>query len=179
MMRWWRILRFTDSFKGFQSLSACPELFKGWFQRFKYKRFMEVIELTAYSEAYVSELDALMHELAPSARATEERVRKVIANNDMHQYAIFDGERMVACATLCVCHTPEMVIGFVEAVVVTAACRGQHLGRKLMERLLTYAKGFGVQSVHLTSNPKRVAANGLYQALGFERYETNCYHLEL
>lgn len=102
----------------------------------------------------------------------------------MHLYAILDGvsggsKRMVACATLCVCHIPEMVIGFVEAVVVTAACRGQHLGRKLMERLLTDAKGFGVQSVHLTSNPKRVAANGLYQALGFERYETNCYHMKL
>lgn len=148
---------------------------------------MEVIELTEYSEAYVSELDALMHELAPSARATEERVRKCIEDPNMHLYVVRNGSdrsecsegRMVACATLCVCHTPEMVIGFVEAVVVTAACRGQHLGRKLMERLLTDAKGFGVQSVHLTSNPKRVAANGLYQALGFERYETNCYHMKL
>lgn len=145
---------------------------------------MEVIELTEYSEAYVSNLDALMHELAPSARATEERVRKCIEDPNMHLYVVRSGSdrsegRMVACATLCVCHTPEMVIGFVEAVVVTAACRGQHLGRKLMERLLTDAKGFGVQSVHLTSNPKRVAANGLYQALGFEKYETNCYKLEL
>lgn len=152
---------------------------------------MEVIELTEYSEAYVSELDALMHELAPLARATEERVRKCIDNPNMHLYAIFDcgskvlefhevsGGRMVACATLCVCHTPEMVIGFVEAVVVTAACRGQHLGRMLMERLITDAKGFGVQSLHLTSNPKRVAANGLYRAIGFDKYETNCYTMNL
>lgn len=152
---------------------------------------MQIIELTDYSEAYVSKLDALMHELSPSACATEERVRKVIEDPNMHLYAIIDcGSkvlefqkvacgRMVACATLCVCHTPEMVIGFVEAVVVTAACRGQHLGRKMMERLITDAKGFGVQTLHLTSNPRRVAANGLYQALGFERYETNCYHMKL
>ena len=140
---------------------------------------MEIVELTDYSEACVSDLDALMYELAPGATATEERVRKCIEDENMHQYAIIDGERMVACATLCVCHTPEMVIGFVEAVVVTAACRGQHLGRKLMKKLITDAKGFGVQSLHLTSNPKRVAANGLYQALGFEKYETNCYHLGL
>ena len=140
---------------------------------------MERVELTDYSEACVSDLDALMYELAPGATATEERVRKCIEDENMHQYAIIDGERMVACATLCVCHTPEMVIGFVEAVVVTAACRGQHLGRKLMKKLITDAKGFGVQSLHLTSNPKRVAANGLYQALGFEKYETNCYHLGL
>lgn len=148
---------------------------------------MEVMELTEYSEAYVSELDALMHELAPSARATEERVRKCIEDPNMHLYVVQNGSecskssesRMVACATLCVCHTLEMVIGFVEAVVVTAACRGQHHGRKLMERLITDAKAFGVQTLHLTSNPKRVAANGLYQALGFERYDTNCYKLEL
>lgn len=152
---------------------------------------MEIIELTTYSEEYVAGLNALMLELAPGACATEERVRKCIEDENMHLYAIIDcgskvsefqkvsSGRMVACATLCVCHTPEMVIGFVEAVVVTAAFRGQHLGRKLMERLLTDAKGFGVQSVHLTSNPKRVAANGLYQALGFERYDTNCYKLNL
>ena len=152
---------------------------------------MVVIELTEYSEAYVPKIDVLMHELAPGACATEERVRKVIDDPNMHLYAIVDcgsegsavkdvsKGRMVACATLCVCHTPEIVIGVVEAVVVTAACRGRHLGRKLMERLLSDAKGFGVQTLHLTSNPKRIPANGLYQALGFERYDTNCYHLEI
>lgn len=145
---------------------------------------MQIIELTDYSGAYVSELDALMHELSPSACATEERVRKVIEDPNMHLYIVQNGSecsesRMVACATLCVCHTPEMVIGFVEAVVVTAACRGQHLGRKLMEKLITDAKGFGLQTLHLTSNPRRVAANGLYQALGFERYETNCYKMNI
>lgn len=140
---------------------------------------MVVIELVEYSKEYVAGLDSLMQELAPGASATEERVRWVVEDPNMHQYAIMDSGRMVACATLCVCHTPEMVIGFVEAVVVTAACRGLHLGRKIMERLITDAKGFGVQSLHLTSNPKRVAANGLYQALGFEKYDTNCYHLKV
>lgn len=140
---------------------------------------MDIVELKSFSNNYIPELDALMHELAPGASATEQRVRMCIEDPNMHQYAIFDDERMVACATLCVCHTPEMVIGFVEAVVVTAACRGQHLGRKLMERLISDAKDFGVQTIHLTSNPKRVAANGLYQALGFEKKETNCYTLNI
>jgi predicted HTH transcriptional regulator len=34
------------------------------------------------------------------------------------------------------------------------------------------------QDVQLTSNPGRMAANRLYQALGFERYKTNCYKME-
>lgn len=29
------------------------------------------------------------------------------------------------------------------------------------------------------SNTKRVEANGLYQAMGFERYETNCNKLKI
>ena len=124
-------------------------------------------------------MDGLMRELSATAEATAERVRMVIEDPNMHQYAAFDEERMVGCATLCVCHTPEKVIGFVEAVVVTAECRGQHLGRRLMERLIDDARQFGVQELHLTSRPQRVAANGLYRALGFERKETNVYQLKI
>jgi len=36
-----------------------------------------------------------------------------------------------------------------------------------------------VERLHLTSSPRRVAANGLYQSLGFVRYETNCYVWEV
>lgn len=140
---------------------------------------MEIVELTAFEEEYVRGLDGLMRELSATAEATEERVRMVIGDPNMHQYAAFDEERMVGCATLCVCHTPEKVIGFVEAVVVAAECRGQHIGRRLMERIIDDARRFGVQELHLTSRPQRVAANGLYQALGFERKETNVYVMKV
>lgn len=140
---------------------------------------MEIKEIVIYSSQVVDYLNALMHELSPSAVATEERVRKVIEDPNMHQYAAFDNDRMVACATLCVCHTPEMKIGFVEAVVVAVEYRGQHLGRKIMERIISDARAFGVQQIHLTSNPQRIAANGLYQALGFEKKETNVYVMKL
>lgn len=136
-------------------------------------------ELTEYEPQVAGELDALMHELSPGAAATGERVRRVVEDPNMHQYAAFEEGRMVGCATLCVCHTPEMVVGFVEAVVVASAFRGRHIGRMLMERMVADARGFGVQQLHLTSNPLRVAANGLYQALGFEKKETNVYIMKL
>ena len=140
---------------------------------------MEIVELTAFEDEYVRGLDGLMRELSATAEATEERVRMVIDDPNMHQYAAFNEDRMVGCATLCVCHTPEKVIGFVEAVVVAAECRGQHIGRRLMERIIDDARRFGVQELHLTSRPQRVAANGLYQALGFERKETNVYVMKV
>lgn len=140
---------------------------------------MEIKELVSFSEEYVGALDALMRELSPEAAAMEDRVRKCIADEGTHQYAVFEDGRMVGCATLCVCTTPEMVLGFVEAVVVTAACRGHHLGRRLMERVIDDARRFGVQHLHLTSSPKRIAANGLYLSMGFQRKETNVYVLNI
>ena len=53
------------------------------------------------------------------------------------------------------------------------------MGRKLMEHLLAEASRMNVDCIHLTSNPKRVAANALYQKMGFERKETNCYVMKV
>lgn len=48
-----------------------------------------------------------------------------------------------------------------------------------MTAMVDAAKKMNVHYIQLTSNPARVAANRLYQDLGFERYETNCYKLLL
>ncbi|MBQ0142536.1 MAG: hypothetical protein KBT06_07045, partial [Prevotellaceae bacterium] len=44
----------------------------------------------------------------------------------------------------------------------------------LKERLFIKEKDFGVQTLHLSSNPKRVAPM-VYHALVYEAYDTNCY----
>ena len=44
-----------------------------------------------------------------------------------------------------------------------------------MEYAFQDAHQFALLEKHLTSNPKRVAANCLYQALGFEKKKTNAY----
>ena len=48
-----------------------------------------------------------------------------------------------------------------------------------MEMLVEKAKNLGVLQLQLTSNSKRVAANHLYQNMGFKIYETNCYKMDL
>ena len=48
-----------------------------------------------------------------------------------------------------------------------------------MAYLLAEAARLGVDCVHLTSNPSRIAANALYQKIGFERKETNCYIFDI
>ena len=63
----------------------------------------------------------------------------------------------------------------IESVAVSSKCRGCGYGKKLMMDMIEAAKKMNEHHILLTSNPARAAANRLYQALGFERYETNCY----
>lgn len=140
---------------------------------------MEIQELQDYSQAQFEDLRHLMSELSDRVNFTQMCLLSVLKDSNCHLYVILDGEHIIGCATLCVFHSPTGAKASIEDVVVSSAYRGQHLGRRLMERLIADARSFGVQEVHLTSRPQRVAANGLYQALGFERKETNVYRLRI
>lgn len=64
-------------------------------------------------------------------------------------------------------------------IVVSSKYRGCGYGKKLMTAMVYAAKNLNVHHIQLTSNPKRVAANRLYQNMGFEMYKTNCYKMEV
>jgi len=138
-----------------------------------------VEELVTYSAGDLAELDALMRELSASSFCSEELLRAALADANVYVYVIRAEGRIVAAGTLCVKHTLEFTIADIESVVVSSLCRGRGYGKELMSALIEAAGRFGAHHIQLTSNPRRVAANQLYQALGFQRYETNCYKLEL
>ena len=87
--------------------------------------------------------------------------------------------RAVGMATLVSVVKPSRFEGRVEDVVVDEEYSGQGIGKCMMEMLVQEARLLGLLRLELTSNPSRKAANVLYQALGFERYETNVYRLTL
>jgi len=140
---------------------------------------MTIEELREYTPADVRDMDRLMHELSAASFCNEEILDAILADSNSHLYVMRDDSQIVGCACLCIAHSPEFTLGFVESVTVLSSCRGKGYGRMLMKHLMAEAKRFGVQHLHLTSNPKRVAANGLYQALGFRKYDTNCYQMSL
>lgn len=136
---------------------------------------MIVEELISYSLADVKDLDQLMHELSSTSFCNETILDAIINDENSHAYVIRDAGHIVAAGTLCVIHTLEFTIAAIESVVVSSKQRGQGLGRLLVEYMINEAQSMNVHSIHLTSNPKRVAANNLYQRVGFVKYETNCY----
>ena len=136
-------------------------------------------ELSSYSPQDLTELNALMHELSATSFCKEELLNNALNDANVHVYVIRDEGHIVATGTLCIKHTLEFSIADIESVVVSSKCRGRGYGKELMTAMIEAAKSFKVHHIQLTSRPARIAANGLYQELGFEWYETNCYKMVL
>jgi len=138
-----------------------------------------VEELSSYTFQDLADLDALMHELSATSFCNEGLLNNALNDMNVHVYVIRDCGHILATGTLCIKHTLEFTIADIESVVVSSKCRGRGYGKELMIAMVEAAKKINVHHIQLTSNPARLAANQLYQVLGFERYETNCYRLLL
>lgn len=138
-----------------------------------------VEECVTYSPQVLADIDALMHELSVTSFCNEELLKNALNDQNVHVYVILDEGHIVATGTLCIKHTLEYTIADIESVVVSTKCRGKGYGKEMMAVLIDKARKLNVHHIQLTSNPKRLAANKLYQDLGFERYETNCYKMVL
>ena len=136
-------------------------------------------ELLSYTTGDLADIDLLMHELSATSYCDEALLNNALNDAKTHVYVIREDGHIVATGTLCVKHTLEFAIADIESVVVSSEYRGRGYGKELMVAMIDIAKKIKVHHIHLTSNPARVAANQLYQSLGFERYETNCYKLLL
>ena len=136
-------------------------------------------ELLTYTPSDFTDLASLMQELSGNIVFTRESLDRMLAAPNSHLYVIREEGRIVACASLCILHQPFSTDATIESVVVSSKMRGKGLGQKLMEHLIAEAARMNVDCIHLTSNPKRVAANALYQKIGFGRNETNCYVMNI
>ncbi len=138
---------------------------------------MLIQELRTYTPSQFDEIKQLMAELSERVVFTERELKNVLADANCHLYVIINEDHIIGCASLCIFHSPTGRKASVEDVVVSSSFRGQHLGRQLLQHIIDQAKSFAPVELHLTSNPKRVSANCLYQSLGFQKKETNCYRM--
>ncbi len=88
------------------------------------------------------------------------------------------GKPIIGALTLVCFRVPTGLRAHIEDVIVDESARGQGVGESLMREALRLAKEYGANGVMLTSNPRRVAANRLYQKMGFKSWETNLYFYE-
>ncbi len=138
---------------------------------------MVIEELRRNTQAHFEELKGLMGELSERITLSQLDLMRVLRDSNSHLYVIIDDGHIIGCATLCVFYSPTGAKASIEDVVVASSHRGQHLGRRLMEFVIKEAEKYGPIELQLTSKPSRVEANRLYQAMGFQRKETNVYRM--
>lgn len=136
------------------------------------------VELAAtITDDIVDAFVRLTPQLSSSSPAPTKADLQAIADHDACSLLIardVDGT-ILGSMTLVTFPIPTGLRGWIEDVVVDEAARGKGVGELLNLRALEMAAAMGVKTVDLTSRPSRVAANKLYQKLGFVARETNVY----
>ena len=111
---------------------------------------------------------------------TEEAFRYILNSQNVHLFVIYDDHGTpVGMLTAGIYRTPSGHRAWLEDIVVDESHRGCGYGEKIVEYAINYIKKMDIDTITLTSNSSRVAANKLYQKMGFERYETNVYRMKL
>lgn len=138
------------------------------------------IEAKEVRTEYIDGINNLLGQLTSSPKEMNEALLQAIVESDrIHLFLAYIGNQMVGMATLAAYVIPTGTKAWVEDVVVDNNFRGKHIGKKLVNHVVEYTKKYSPCSLMLTSRPMRVAANKLYQSVGFEKRETNVYKTQV
>ena len=139
----------------------------------------EIIEIQSYSPEYHEAMQRFLDQLTTNPMTlTEEMFRQLLASPNSHLFFLMKDEQIAGMLTVGIYHSPTGGKAWIEDVVVDETFRGQGLSKLLVAHAIEFTKLQGIPSLMLTSNPKRIAANKLYQAMGFGRKETNVYRMK-
>ncbi|MBI3337357.1 MAG: GNAT family N-acetyltransferase [Candidatus Staskawiczbacteria bacterium] len=120
-----------------------------------------------------SELRDLIRQLDSSANIDEINFYRSLLNGYLSKKVV-DG-KLVGAGWIYARQTLLRKQAVLEDIIVDENHRKKGYGEEITADLIRWAKENGVQVIELTTNPKRIAANSLYQKLGFNLHPTNHY----
>lgn len=139
---------------------------------------MKIIELKTYSPQYFEAIHQLCDQLtAGTYDLQEDYLQEIVEGDNCHLFLAVEGDEVLGMLSVCIYKAPTGYRAWVEDVVVMDTARGRGLGRTLMLHAVEFAQELGVDTLTLTSNPTRVAANKLYQSMELNQRETNVYQM--
>ena len=148
----------------------------------KIKSNISIKEVKEASKEIYNAMIELLSQLTSSELVFSQKdLERIVASQNSILFAAMDKEfenRIVGILTLVLVDIPTGMLAKIEDVVVDKTARGRGIGEAITLAAIQRAKELGITKIDLTSNPKREAANRLYQRLGFKQRTTNVYRYE-
>lgn len=139
---------------------------------------IEIREVKQFGQRIYTSVLSLLKQLSPDAILPDEaHLNEIIESENSYLFVAELNEQIVGMLTVVTYNIPSGMKTWIEDVVVDAELRGKGIGKLLTMHAIEFAKSTGAASIELTSRPSRVSANKLYQEIGFQQRETNCYKL--
>lgn len=133
-------------------------------------------EIDEFAPQIYSEIASLLRQLTSEAiNFSSENFKTILKNDNTFLLGAFDENKLVGILTLIIYQIPTGKNGRIEDVVVDESYRGKKIGEQLSLMAINKGKELNLDKMFLTSNPKRIAANKLYQKIGFLLGKTNSY----
>ena len=137
---------------------------------------MKIFELTRASQDKLNAINGLLPQLSSSSKPLElDGLNNLIDSSSLSLFLAEKDGKVLGMLSLVVFAIPTGVRAWIEDVVVDNEARGLGVGKALTNHGVREALKKGAQTIDLTSRPSRVAANQLYQKVGFKQRETNVY----
>ena len=137
---------------------------------------MKIHELEHISNKVFNAICNLIPQLSSTSKLpTKEYLETIINSNNTKIFVAEENNAILGTLTLVFNKIPTGEKAWIEDVVVDEAARGKGVGKALTAYAVDYAMSKGVNKIDLTSSPDRIAANKLYQKLGFKKRSTNVY----
>ena len=140
---------------------------------------IEIKQIQEITPEIVEAFSILMPQLTTKSKVPDRKYLEEIIETKNTYLFIACNPDIVGSITVVVTNTPSGSKAWIEDVIVDKSTRGQSIGRELVSFVIYFAKKLNIKSINLTSSPDRVAANKLYQKLGFILRETNVYRLTI
>lgn len=139
---------------------------------------MKIYKLITVNDTVLNAFRKLIPQLSSDcALPTEKDLNDIVNSNSVQLFIAEENNEILGTLTLVFSKIPTGDKVWIEDVVVDKAARGKGLGKKLIQFAIEYTINKNINKINLTSSPERVAANKLYQKLGFIQRETNVYRL--
>jgi GNAT superfamily N-acetyltransferase len=137
---------------------------------------MKIEHITEVDVSTVEIFKKLMPQLTgKDEHPSLEELRRVIESDERFLFFATEEGKAIGTLTLVFYQLPSGLKAWIEDVIVDEQARGKGVATALLKHALQVARDRGALKADLTSMPWRVAANRLYQKMGFEKRESNMY----